>query len=278
MCRWLAYCGPAIYLDKVLFEPENSLISQSLNARMGATATNGDGFGVGWYGERGRPGLFRDVLPAWNDDNLRSVSEQIIASLFFAHVRASTGTATARYNCHPFRHGQWLFMHNGRVSCYERVRRDIDLLIAPELYPHRVGTTDSEAIFYLMLSNGLDGDPVGAIALTVGQIGEVMAAAGVAEPFRFTAAATEGRRIFAVRYSSDGRSPSLFYGRPQVEDADLSCQPQAMILSEPLDAISANWIEVPESHLLIAEAGRIAAVMPFVPAAPPRFVGLRASA
>jgi glutamine amidotransferase len=278
MCRWLAYSGPAIYLDKVLFEPENSLISQSLNARMGATATNGDGFGVGWYGERGRPGLFRDVLPAWNDDNLRSVSEQISAGLFFAHVRASTGTATARYNCHPFRHGQWLFMHNGRISCYERVRRDIDMLIAPELYPHRVGTTDSEAIFYLMLSNGLDADPLGAIARTVGQIGDVMAATRLAEPFRFTAAASNGRRIFAVRYSSDGQSPSLFYGRPQVEGADLTCQPQAMILSEPLDAISANWIEVPEGHLLVAEAGRIAAITPFVPTAKPRIVELRASA
>lgn len=278
MCRWLAYSGPAIYLDKVLFEPENSLISQSLNARLGATATNGDGFGVGWYGERGRPGLFRDVLPAWNDDNLRSVSEQIRSSLFFAHVRASTGTATARYNCHPFRHGAWLFMHNGRVSCYERLRRELEMLIAPELYPHRVGTTDSEAIFYLMLSNGLDVDPVGAIARTVGQIGEVMAASRVTEPFRFTAAASNGRQVFAVRYSSDGQSPSLFYGRPHVEGADLSCAPQAMILSEPLDANSANWVEVPEAHVLVAEAGRIASVTPFAPAAKARVVDLRASA
>jgi glutamine amidotransferase len=278
MCRWLAYSGPAIYLDKVLFEPENSLISQSLNARLGATATNGDGFGVGWYGERGRPGLFRDVLPAWNDDNLRSVSEQIRAGLFFAHVRASTGAATARYNCHPFRHGPWLFMHNGRVSCYERVRRDIEMLIAPELYPHRIGTTDSEAIFYLMLSNGLEVDPLGAAARTVGQIGEIMAAARIVEPFRFTAAATNGRQIFAVRYSSDGQSPSLFYGRPQVEGADMSCLPQAMILSEPLDAISANWLEVPEAHALVAEGGRIGAVVPFGPADGAHVVDLRASA
>jgi glutamine amidotransferase len=278
MCRWLAYSGPAIYLDKVLFEPENSLISQSLNARLGATATHGDGFGVGWYGERGRPGLFRDVLPAWNDDNLRSVSEQIRAGLFFAHVRASTGTATARYNCHPFRHGPWLFMHNGRISCYERVRRELDLLIAPELYTHRVGTTDSEAIFYLMLSNGLAVDPLDAIARTVAQIDEVMAAARVAEPFRFTATASDGRCIYAVRYSSDKQSPSLFYGRAQVEGADLSCAPQAMILSEPLDANSANWIEVPEGHALGAETGRIVSVEPFVPAAAPRIVDLRVSA
>src|SRR5690606_32134765 len=121
-------------------------------------------------------------------------------------------------------------------------------------------------------------DPAGAIARAVGQIGEVMAAARIDGPFRFTAAAANGREIFAVRYSSDNQSPSLFYGRPQVDGADLTCQPGAMILSEPLDANSANWIEVPEAHMLVAEAGRIVTVAPFVPAGKPRMVELRARA
>jgi predicted glutamine amidotransferase len=105
MCRWLTYCGAPIYLDKVLFEPQNSLINQSLHARHSHVTTNGDGFGVGWYGERGVPGVYRDILPAWNDHNLKSLSHQIRSGLFLAHVRASTGTATARSNCHPFAHG-----------------------------------------------------------------------------------------------------------------------------------------------------------------------------
>jgi len=129
MCRWLTYCGDPIYLDKVLFEPRNSLISQSLRARHSHVTTNGDGFGIGWYGERPTPGVYRDILPAWNDQNLKSLAHQIRSGLFLAHVRASTGTATSRANCHPFAHGKWLFMHNGQIGGYERIRRRLEGMI-----------------------------------------------------------------------------------------------------------------------------------------------------
>jgi glutamine amidotransferase len=104
MCRWLAYAGPELLIERLLFAPSNSLIQQSLSAQQSIVPTNGDGFGLGWYGDQSLPGLFRDTLPAWNDANLRSISEQIRSRLFFAHVRASTGTSTSRENCHPFRH------------------------------------------------------------------------------------------------------------------------------------------------------------------------------
>ena len=155
MCRWLTYCGDPIYLDKVLFEPRNSLISQSLRARHSHVTTNGDGFGIGWYGERPTPGVYRDILPAWNDQNLKSLAHQIRSGLFLAHVRASTGTATSRANCHPFAHGKWLFMHNGQIGGYERVRRRLEGMIHDDYYCHRVGTTDSELIFYMLFSEGL---------------------------------------------------------------------------------------------------------------------------
>jgi len=77
MCRWLAYSGPPIHPDAYLFEAENSLIQQSLKAQLAVTPTNGDGFGLGWYGARPEPGLFRDVLPAWNDENLKCVAEMV---------------------------------------------------------------------------------------------------------------------------------------------------------------------------------------------------------
>ncbi|MFT6583031.1 MAG: hypothetical protein ACKVKG_12925 [Alphaproteobacteria bacterium] len=82
MCRWLAYSGPGIHPEDFLFEAENSLIDQSMAAQLGTTPTNGDGFGLGWYGDRNEPGLFRDVHPAWNDDNLKSVAEQVSSRLF----------------------------------------------------------------------------------------------------------------------------------------------------------------------------------------------------
>jgi predicted glutamine amidotransferase len=260
MCRWLAYYGHPIYPDEVLFKPENSLIRQSLYARRTHSVTNGDGFGIGWYGEREEPGLFRDVLPAWNDDNLLSLSGQIRSPLFFAHVRASTGAATARANCHPFRAGRWLFMHNGQIGDYERARRALDALIPDALYGLRTGTTDSEAIFLLLLANGLDDDPRAAFAATVAQVESVMAATGCTAPLRLTASATDGRRIHALRYATGGEAPSLFYG-----SAGAGVDGATMILSEPLDSAENRWIAVPDSHLLEAgpEGIRIA---PFAPA------------
>ena len=124
MCRWLAYSGPPIFLEALVFEPENSLCSQSLQALESKSPTNGDGFGIGWYDHREEPGLFREVLPAWNDDNLRSLAAQIRSGLFFGHVRASTGTVTNRSNCHPFRHGRWMFMHNGMIEAGLAARFD----------------------------------------------------------------------------------------------------------------------------------------------------------
>lgn len=104
MCRWMAYSGEPILAHDLLFRPQHSLIDQSLHSQLGATTTNGDGFGIGWYGEGPQPALFKSIEPAWNDSNLREVTSQLRTPLLFAHVRASTGTAVQRSNCHPFRH------------------------------------------------------------------------------------------------------------------------------------------------------------------------------
>src|SRR3954447_6879187 len=135
MCRWLAYSGSPVLTGDLLFRPEHSLIDQSLHSRLGATTTNGDGFGIGWDGEGEEPALFKGVDPAWNDRNLREVSRQVRTRMFFAHIRASTGTAVQRSNCHPFRHGRWLWMHNGMVAGFHDLRRDLAMAVDPELFP-----------------------------------------------------------------------------------------------------------------------------------------------
>ncbi len=258
-------------MDTLLFRPGNSLIRQSLSAQRSVVPTNGDGFGLGWYGDLPHPGLFRDTMPAWNDANLRSLAEQIRATLFFAHVRASTGTATTRLNCHPFRFGRWLFMHNGKIGGYAKVRRDLELAISPDYYAHREGSTDSEVFFYLLLGNGLAANPPGAFARTVSQVLAIMAAHGVQEPLRMAAAVTDGQNIYALRYSSDGQSPSLFFGEGcglsviegQVQfEAGEGC---VLILSEPLDSVSSSWTEVGEGSFLHAQGGAVA-VSRFAPA------------
>ena len=123
MCRLVAYLGEPIYLDSVVCTPRHSLVRQALRAEEARTVTNGDGFGVGWYGDRAEPGVYREVMPAWSDENLLALCATVRSHLFFAHVRAATGGGIARHNCHPFHHGKWLFMHNGQIGGYAGVRR-----------------------------------------------------------------------------------------------------------------------------------------------------------
>ncbi len=269
MCRWLAYSGPSIFLDSILFKPENSLIRKSLQARRSRSVTNGDGFGVGSYDSQPTPGLFRDTLPAWNDENLRSLSEQIRARTFLAHVRASTGGSISRSNCHPFRHGKWLFMHNGQIGEFERIRRDLTFAIRPELFSLIRGATDSELFFYLLIGAGLEEDPPAAMASAVETVLQIMQANGVVTPFLLTAAVSDGDTIYAVRYASEGEAPSLFYGcNVRISDitdgSERSSAPAVLILSEPLDDVQSNWIEVKQGSLVIA-AESCAYTLPFSP-------------
>lgn len=261
MCRWLAYMGPPVYPEDYLLCAENSLIDQSLHARMGRTTTNGDGFGLGWYGERDEPGLFRDIRPAWNDDNLRNVAAHIRSHTFFAHVRAATNGGIARTNCHPFRFGRWLFMHNGQIGGFDTVRREIDCLIGDAYYHHRLGTTDSETLFCLMLTHGLEKDPPGAFARAVAQVERVKAAQGVNAPLRLTAALTDGETVYAIRYASDANAPTLYIGHNRTAHAATT---PLLIVSEPLDGCPDHWREVEMSRFVTARDGRydIAAFAP----------------
>ena len=100
------------------------------------------------------PGVYREVRPAWSDDNLRNLCRHIRSPLFFAHVRATTGTAVTRPNCHPFVSGRWSFMHNGQIGDWSLIRRKVEELIPDTYYNTRLGTTDSEAVFLAILGAG----------------------------------------------------------------------------------------------------------------------------
>jgi len=263
MCRWLAYSGTPVSMDTLLFQPHNSLIRQSLSAQRSIVPTNGDGFGLGWYADLPQPGLFRDTMPAWNDGNLHSLAEQIRSPLFFAHVRASTGTATTRLNCHPFRYGRLLFMHNGKIGGYAQLQRDLEQMIRPEYYNNREGSTDSELFFYLLLGNGLARDAKLAFRRTVADIRAVMTRNDIDEPLRLTAALADGRRILAVRWSSDGKSPTMYYGTGSdiwIEQGDVRFvegSGSVIVLSEPLDGVNDSWREIPESSFVTVEDAQV---------------------
>jgi len=264
MCRWLAYSGSPVLLEELLYKPENSLVVQSLHSRLGAEATNGDGFGVGWYGSAPTPGVFRSTVPAWSDRNLQDLAAHIASPLVLAHIRASIGSPVQQTNCHPFRHGRWLWMHNGYLDGFAAMKRDLVLAVDPDLFPSIEGSTDSEVFFHLALTLGLAEDPPTAVARAVGTIEEVAKRHGVAFPVQMTVATTDGETVWAFRYSSEGRSRSLFHStdvstlRHQYPDNpvlhDLSDDTR-LVVSEPLGDLRGAWREVPEATCLTVRGG-----------------------
>ena len=265
MCRWLAYYGSPVPVESLIFRPQHSLIDQSLHSQLGAETTNGDGFGIGWYGVGETPGVFHSVEPAWNDRNLRELADHIVSPLVFAHIRASSGTPVQQTNCHPFRHGKWLWMHNGAIREFHTVKRDLVLAVDPSLYPFIEGSTDSEVFFFLALTFGLEHDPPAAVEAAVGLIEETGRRHGVEHPIVMTVATTDGARIWAFRYSSEGQSRSLFYStdvptlrtlHPDLEILGMVNEEARLIVSEPLRDLAGAWNEVPESSYGIVQPGQ----------------------
>src|SRR5215470_6257884 len=212
MCRWLAYSGSPVLLEELLYKPQHSLIDQSLHSKLGAETTNGDGFGISWYTDVAKtPGVYRSIEPAWNDRNLHDLSAHIMSPVVFAHIRAAIGSPVQETNCHPFRHGRWLFMHNGFIGEFAKVKRDLVLAIDPSLYPLMEGSADTEVMFHLALTFGLEDNPPAAMEATIGLIEEVGHKHGVEHPIQMTVATTNGESIWAFRYSSERNSRSLFF-------------------------------------------------------------------
>jgi glutamine amidotransferase len=265
MCRWLAYSGTPVLISDLLHQGQYSLLEQSLHSRLGAETTNGDGFGVGWYGVGDVPGTFHSTEPAWNDANLRDMSAHIRSPLVFAHIRASSGTPIQQTNCHPFHHGRWLFMHNGGVREFPKVKRDLVLRVDPALYPDILGSTDSEVVFFLALTFGLEDDPPAAVARAIGFIEQVGREHGVEFPFQGTIATSNGDCLWAFRYSSEGKSRTLYYSTKVETLRALYPENKALhdlgdearlVVSEPLGEFPGVWNEVPESSWGVVQPGQ----------------------
>ena len=256
MCRWLAYTGSPLLIADALYTPAHSLIDQSLHSRLGAETTNGDGFGIGWYDTESTPGVFRSIEPAWNDQNLRELAGHVRSHLFFAHIRAAIGSAVQQTNCHPFRHGRWLFMHNGYIGGFDRVKRELILAVDPSLYSEIEGQTDTEVLFYLAVTLGLEDDPPEAIAQAIGLVELNGERHGVKDPFQGTIATSDGERLWVFRYSSERRSRTLFFSRdvralralyPDRRILHELSDNARLVLSEPIGDLPGAWHEVPES-------------------------------
>ena len=264
MCRWLAYSGSPILLEDVLYKPDHSLIDQSMHARMGVETFNADGFGVGWYAGRTTAARYRSVAPAWSDRNLREISGHVTSPLFLAHIRASTGTAVQQTNCHPFRHGPWLWVHNGLIRDFHTVKRDLMLAVDPALFADIEGETDSELMLHLALTFGLDSDPPTAVERMVGFVEDVGRRHDIDHPIQMTVGTTNGEAVWAFRYSSEHASRTLFFSsavaglRRLYPDSPVIrgvSDDTRLVVSEPLGDLPGVWNEVPESSYGVVHKG-----------------------
>lgn len=266
MCRWLAYSGEPLQPSELILDPQHSLVAQSLDSPLGAETVNGDGFGFGWYAkdpQKGNvSGLFRSIEPAWNDQNLRELTQAIESPLFFSHVRAAAGPPIQQTNCHPFRFQNWLFMHNGALAEFGSVKRDLTFAVDPSLYPHIQGTTDSEVLFHLALTLGLQEDPVAAMGKAIRAAESVGHDHGVRFPMQGTVAVSDGSTVWAFRYSSQRRTRTLFHSAdiatlqemyPDVEQLRAFGKRAHVVVSEPLNDLPGAFIEVPESTVAVLD-------------------------
>jgi predicted glutamine amidotransferase len=253
MCRWLGYVGGPIEPRELLYDPERSLIEQSRSHAPGMAVPNGDGTGLGWYGRRDVPALFRSAGPAWADESLRELASEISSRLFLAHVRAGTGTPVQETNCHPFRYGKWLFVHNGFIADFASVRRELLFAVRPDLFMNIQGSTDSELMFHLALTFGLEADPIGGLERMAGFVEATCAAAGIAEPLQMTIGLTDGEALHAVRYASGSVVNTLFVSEdveslralyPERERFAHFSDEARVVVSEPLLDLPGVWREI----------------------------------
>jgi len=273
MCRFVAYIGRPITLDEVLFQPRNSLVKQSVHARemKGDEPLNGDGFGLGWYNPEinEEPALFTSVQPAWNDRNLRYITPKIFSSCLMAHIRAASQGGVSQFNCHPFHYQRFLFMHNGNLGGFSKIKRHVRHELSDHIYDWVKGQTDSEHFSALYLENFfrekthyIAEDMAHILEKTLKQLLAIQKKYKVTEPNYLNFVVTDGRNLIACRYtdSPEQDASTLYY----THGTHYSCENgichiphngdkngAVLVVSEKLDSHKSEWHEIPLNHMLL---------------------------
>jgi predicted glutamine amidotransferase len=293
MCRALAYLGRPVLLDHLLFQPDSALVRQTTMPRM-LHMLNLAGFGLrAWAPDSHEPdkpfAYGSPFLPVF-DRNLKNLAEKIVATCVLGHVRGvaySSAVEISPQNVHPFQFPETslALAHNGDLARFSEMKPLLARHLHPELAACIRGTTDSEWIYALIVSQLPDpgmrtsGEAlVEAIARALDIIRDARAQLGVAVSSSVNLFVSDGAQIAAARYCFDfGRYPtgdperlheanlaylSLWYtlGRDYglhdgewkmtggAENAD-----SILVASEPLTHDVSSWVEVPEYSVLHAE-------------------------
>jgi len=272
MCRLMAYMGSPIIIDKLLYQPKNSLINQSINAKELEEPLNGDGFGIGWYVAEVNyePVTFVSINPAWSNRNLRNLAPKIRTECFIAHVRAASVGEVSESNCHPFQYKNLLMMHNGGVENFSLIKRQIREPLSDEFYNWIKGQTDSEHIFALLLhflfketSEVTPESVIHAFERTFEHLNKLMKQFGIHEAAYLNMVVTNGLFVVGTRYVSDPKENALTLyhseathyavenGVSQMTDSADGAR-AVLVVSEKLSD-EKHWTLVPSNHFVIVD-------------------------
>jgi glutamine amidotransferase len=291
MCRVLAYLGEPIDLGHVLFETDSSLVAQTYSPKMSSGFLNLAGFGMAAWDQRSLkpddPFIYRATTLPEFDRNLRTLAGKLAPTCLVAHVRGVTHSGqevVAATNLHPFRFERThvALAHNGHLRHFGEMRYDLIQHVRPELQACIEGTTDSEWIYALVLSQ-LE-DPYGMP--DTAELADATRAAlrilrkvrgqhdiDVSSPVNLFM--TTGSALVVTRFSFDyGWYPDGDpYLEPDLPYASLWCtvggeyaradngfaigacdKPRSLLIaSEPLTVDISTWLEVPEYSMITAE-------------------------
>jgi len=249
MCRLLGYIGSSIQLERILCEPEHSLIVQSYQPKeMQEALMNADGFGIGWYHptREAEPYRYRNIQPIWSDPNLAPLSRYVESGRILAYVRSATpGQAVNLNNCQPFQSGNLTFIHNGYIQDFrDSLYKPIRDRLSDGSYRAIEGNTDSEHLFALFKDAlaGSGTSPLVAALETVLKTVET-----IAHEMRVRVLANmiicDGNRMVASRHAVAGIPPSLYW----LQD-DPKFPESVIIASEPL--FPGKWHLCPEHSII----------------------------
>jgi glutamine amidotransferase len=281
MCRLMAYKGTPILIDELLYQPKNSLINQSTNAKEIEEPLNGDGFGIGWYSKElsPEPATFVSVSPAWNNRNLRNLAPRIKTDCLVAHVRAASVGEVSESNCHPFQYKNLLMAHNGGVENFNLIKRKLRDPLSDELYNWIKGQTDSEHIFAYFINylqnnhQKVTSDSVAdSLENTYRFLTSIMLEVGIKEAAFLNMVVTDGEFMVGTRYVSDTNEEALTLyhsegNRYVVEDGVTRLEaPEdddhaVLIVSEKLTD-GKEWTLIPKNYLVMVEANQNVRIRP----------------
>lgn len=269
MCRLYGFrANEPTKVECTLIHAQNGLLRQSLRDERGRS--NADGWGICYY-QNGRPILERRATAAFADVEFAETAKEVLSETVVAHVRMATVGDPIENNAHPFVWDRWTFAHNGGLTAFDLLAETLAAETLPSLQRCRAGTTDSEQIFYWLLTRiaragvSLDktiGDVpslTDVVAQSIRELARRNAATGTDQSARLNFVLTNGAVLIASRWKNslwwvprDGVRDCEICGVPHVRHQAETDYRAVVVASEPIS--HEPWQELPDESLLVVNA------------------------